>query len=227
MNKNNFDQSSTGVNIELSAHYDGDLSRHYFDDAFFEVSGQLVYCEGNFSEFEKEFTFTKKELESAYIDQCTNWGRSELLSEYLSYTSASYSKATKQELIDFVQAQLYYRADWIKFCEKAGFKGNFDTVESRGYSQGDYKEVIVPHKFWEAIGRKKYDMRETIDRLIWDSPIYCRLTVNDVEFYIDQELKDGYQWDKNEALEIAKRLVPDDIVIDWLTKNLPENLEYV
>ena len=69
---NNFDQSSTGLNIELSAFLDTDLSYIYFQEAFFTIKeGRkdfLVYCEGNFSDFEKEYFFTKKELLAAIMD---------------------------------------------------------------------------------------------------------------------------------------------------------------
>ena len=68
---NNFDQSSTGLNIDVDAFRDTCLSRFYFEEAFLTIKEGLkdclVYCEGNFSDFEKEYFFTKAELLAAYV----------------------------------------------------------------------------------------------------------------------------------------------------------------
>lgn len=241
---NNFDTSSTGLNIELSACYDQDLSRFYFEEAFFAIKeGKkelLVYCEGNYYDFEKEYTFTKKELLSAIMDQFfssmleSNW----LKDDFKTKMGFTLTKATKQDLIDYVKESCYYIEDWAAFCEKAGFKSNFDIVVSYGYCQGDYKEIIVPHKFWDCVGIKKpdcvqSDLRKTIDHLLWDCPIYCRFTVNEQEFFIDQELKDIYSWDESEALEIAQKLIEKDftqkqqaVIISFLSSAFKTDLGY-
>ena len=241
---NNFDQSSTGLNIELSAFLDTDLSHFYFQEAFFTIKeGRkdfLVYCEGNFSDFEKEYFFTKKELLAAIMDQHfpamveSVW----LKDDFKTKMGFALSKANKQDLIDYTKEACYYVEDWHSFCEKAGFKANFDIVVSIGYCQGDYREVIVPHKFWDCIGVKKpLDIQANpgayIDNLLWDCPIYCRFEVNGEEFYIDQELKNSYNWDKSEALEIAQRLIKDSftseeqkIIMDFLNTSLKDQLDY-
>lgn len=238
---NNFDTSSTGVNIELNACYDLDLSRIYFEEAFFAIKegrkDLLVYSEGDFSDFEKEYTFTKEALKHAW-NEYNNTPAKRAVYGFSDKMGFSYSKATKQDLIDFIKNDLYSEEDWIVFCEKAGFKANYDIVVSRGYCQGDHREVIVPHKFWECIGVKKPDcvqtnLGNTIDHLLWDCPVYCRFTVNDEEFYIDQELKDCYNWDKNEALEIAQKLIEKDFtqeqqtaIISFLSSALKTYLDY-
>ena len=238
---NNFDQSSTGLNIELSAFLDTDLSYIYFQEAFFTIKeGRkdfLVYCEGNFSDFEKEYTFTKEALKHAW-NEYNNIPAKRAIYGFSDKMGFIYSKATKQNIIDFIKAELYEEYEWQNFCEAAGFKANFDIVVSRGYCQGDYKEVIVPHKLWECIGVKKpldvqANLGQHIDNLLWDCPIYCRFTVNDEEFYIDQDLKDSYDWDKNEALEVAQRLIKDSftseeqkIIMDFLRDNLKDCLDY-
>lgn len=240
---NNFDTSSTGLNIKLHTYYDTDLSHIYFEEAFFRIkegnNTVLVYSEGNYSDFEKEYTFTKSELQAAMIDQLcwTSYSLDDLKKDIKEYTGFSWSKAKKGDLIDYMQAT-WDRGQWQEFCKKAGFKANFDIVVSRGYCQGDYEEVIVPNKFWECIGVKKPDcvqsnLSTTIDHLLWDCPIYCRFTVNDKEYYIDQELKDCYNWDKSEALEIAQKLIEKDftqeqqtIIISFLSSALKNELDY-
>lgn len=240
---NNFDTSSSGLNIELRASYDLDMSRFYFEEAFFTIKedskDQLVYSEGNYSDFEKEYTFTVKELKGAMIDQLcwANYALSDLRADIKDYTGDSWSKVKKADLIDYMQKD-WDSNQWNEFCEKAGFKANFDTVISRGYSQGDYKEVIIPHKFWECVGIKKPEcvqsnLGETIGNLLWGCPVYCRFTVNGEEFYIDQELPDSYRWDKDQALQIAGKLIEKEctkeeqtIILDFLTSALKTDLDY-
>jgi hypothetical protein len=236
MHKSNFDSSSTGLDITLSACYDTDLSYMYFEECFTRLGDQLVYGEGNLSDFEKDYTFTVNELKGAVIDEfcgkyCT---LDELKADTKEFTGSSWSKVKKEELIDYVKNS----RNWIEFCEKYRFKPNFDIVVSRGYCQGDYKEVIVPHAFWEAIDVPKPEcvqsnLGSTISNLLWYCPVYCRFTVNGEEFYIDQELKDSYNWDKSEALEIASKLIEEDyteeqkdIIMQFLASALPNQLDY-
>ena len=241
MLRTNFDSSSTGLNITVSAFRDTDLSRFYFEEAFFRIKegrkDLLVYCEGNFSDFEKEYTFTKEQLKHAW-NEYNNAPPKRAFVGFSDKMGFNYSKATKQDLIDFVKGELYEEYEWYYFCEKAGFKANFDIVVSMGYCQGDYKEVIVPYKFWDIVGVKKPDcvqsnLSDYIGNLLWDCPVYARFTVNDEEFYIDQELKDSYNWDKSEALEIAAELIKDSftseeqtIIIDFLESALKTDLDY-
>ena len=240
---NNFDQSSTGLNITVTACLDTNLSHFYFEEAFFTIKegnkDLLVYCEGNYNDFEKEYSFTKAELLAAYVDHVgDSYSRSDFLNDFKTNTGYGYSKATKQELIDFIKGELYEEYEWYTFCEKAGFKANFDIVISRGYSQGDYREVIVPHKFWDIVGiPKPLDVQSNlsgyIDYLLWDCPIYCRFEVNEDEFFIDESLKNSYSWDKAEALEIAAELIKDSftseeqaVIMDFLTNSLKTDLDY-
>lgn len=235
---NNFDQSSTGLNITLSAFRDTDLSRLYFEEAFFTIKegrkDLLVYCEGSFSDFEKEYTFTKAEL----IAACES--EADFLSNFNSLMGFDHSEATKQDLIDYCETELGGKIDWLEFQEKAGFKANFDIVVSRGYCQGDYREVIVPHKLWDCIGIvKPLDVQSNlgyyIDNLLWDCPVYARFNVNDEDFDIGENLQDhAYNWDKSEALEIAAKLIKDNftseqqtIIMDFLANSLKTDLDYL
>lgn len=218
MQINNFDQSSTGLNITVSAFRDTDSARFLFEEAFFTIKEgrkeQLVYCEGNFGDFEKEYSFTKAELLTAWSKVES---KADFLENFRGRMGFGYSKATKQDLIDYCETETGGGSNWLEFQEEAGFKPNFDIVVSCGYCQGDYKEVIVPHKFWDCIGVKKPDcvqssLGERIDNLLWDCPIYCRFKVNEKEYCIDQELANGYNWDKAEALEIAAKLIKDGFI---------------
>lgn len=240
---NNFDRSSTGLNITVCACLDTDLSRFYFEETFFTIKegrkDSLVYCEGNFSDFEKGYTFTKADIIQAWLNlNGLGYDKQVFSSELKAWGGVTLSTATKDELIDFVKYGLYEEYEWYVFCDKAGFKANFDIVVSRGYRQGDYKEVIVPHKFWDCIGIvKPLDVQSNlstyIDNLLWDCPIYCQFEVNEIEFNVSSELKDSYSWYKEEALEIAAELIKDSftseeqtIIMDFLASSLKTDLDY-
>jgi len=236
---NNFDQSSTGLNITVNAFRDTGLSRFYFEEAFFIIKEgrkeQLVYCEGNFSDFEKKYYFTKAELLAVWSKVES---KTDFLSNFRSRMGFGYSKATKQDLIDYCETETGGGGDWLEFQQEAGFKGNFDIVVSRGYCQGDYKEVIVPHKFWDIVGIPKPECVQSnlggyIDNLLWDCPVYCRFTVNDQEFDICESIANIYNWDIEEALEIAQECIKDSftseqqtIIMDFLADSLKADLDY-
>ena len=237
---NNFNQSSTGLNITVSAFRDTDLSRFYFEEAFFTIKegnkDLLVYCEGNFSDFEKEYSFTKAELLAAWskIE-----GKADFLENFRSRMGFGYSKATKQDLIDYCETETGGGNDWLEFQEAAGFRANFDIVVSRGYCQGDYREVIVPHKLWDTIGVKKPESVQSnlgnyIDNLLWDCPVYCRFSVNGIDFDICESMADMYNWDIEDALEIAQEYIKDSftseqqaIIMDFLASSLKTDLDYL
>lgn len=236
---NNFDQSSTGLNITVNAFRDTDLSRFYFEEAFFTIKegnkNLLVYCEGSFSDFEKQYSFTKAELLTAWA-KVEN--KNDFLVNFRCRMGFSYSAATKQDLIDYCETETGGGSDWLEFQGEAGFKANFDIVISRGYCQGDYREIIVPHKLWDCIGIvKPLDVQSNlvthIDGLLWDCPVYARLFVNEEEFYIDDCLSDCYTWDKSEALEKTARMIKDSftseqqtIIMDFLSNALKTDLDY-
>lgn len=97
-------------------------------------------------------------------------------------------------------------------------KEGYESYVSRGYSQGDRLDVIYKTGSFTEI---------MIDHLLWDAPVYCRITINDDEYYIDEYMKDQYEYDKDEALEICKKIIPDfEKYQDEIEKALPEHPKY-
>ena len=98
------------------------------------------------------------------------------------------------------------------------FRCGYESYVSRGYSQGDRLDVIYKTgRFTEIM----------IDHLLWDAPVYCRITINDDEYYIDEYMKDQYEYDKDEAIEICKKIIPDfEKYQDEIEKALPEHPKY-
>jgi len=175
---NNFNQSSTGVNVEIDIHRDNDLSRDYFGENF-DVIGEHFLLYKSWGNFDKP----KFEINS-FLDLCKDEvikGKEEeakkLLLEYCS------EEEIKEYLSDYdnINEGLYYfltenfeDEDIIHLLKK---EFPFRLTEIKGYSQGDYCYIIVPNC--------KNDCEisdEGLINLVYDSPLRVTITVNDKEF---------------------------------------------
>ena len=239
---NNFDQSSSGINLELSCFRDCHRSAMDFEESFhiiqhggYRTNTIAVYTEygnvrGDFSfDDPNQYRFTAKEFRQAFAASYDTE-----LSQH--YFSKPFSKLTKAELVEFLECSTYDSSERAEFYQD-NFTPIYSIIETRGYSQGDYAEVIITRQFKEWLkenGRtfeqSEADLSDTIDHLFWDAPIYCRLIIDGGnEFYIDELLADLYDWDKdkvlakiNEALEHEHK----DYIVKWLENALPEYPEY-
>jgi hypothetical protein len=128
---------------------------------------------------------------------------------------------TKQELISdltTVSIEDFYRAEYA-----AKYWNNLDRdFISRGYCQGD----AVAVKFHGDVLKKEPWLTETvINRTLWDTPFYCRLTVNDIEHDINEHIKDEYDYDAAEVEAILKTLAQEsgwrERVLKFLIDNIP------
>jgi hypothetical protein len=247
MKATNYDQSSSGLNLDLSIFFDTERSRFEFDECFnvlqhsrYRTHSILEYLDfGNvapsfdFADL-TNYNFTKKELIQAlkaggYWDQGS--------AKYLGY---DLYKSTKQELIDYLLEAGRY--DDIAEFLKEHFTANYETLVSRGYCQGDQSEIVYSkqaiewltketNKAWEEL---KPILQKEADNLLWDSPIYGRLTINEDEIYLDELLKDPYIYDKDQLLSDFVKTYQSKfsenefkIIVDFLSDNLPEYLDYV
>ena len=68
----------------------------------------------------------------------------------------------------------------------------------------------------------------TFDNLLWDQPLYCRLGIeiegNEDEFYFDEYLKDQYNYNESEILNIFEKHYDGEhkeYIKEWLKDNLP------
>ena len=137
--------------------------------------------------------------------------------------------ATVEDLKDFWDTYIAHGVeDKLEFFKQFG-EANFTTVESRGYCQGDLSRVVVPRESW--VFKNNSNSSIDFDHLIWDAPIYCRLTVDGVEYYPDELIKNIYNYDKTELLSIFKKLLSDHpacgYILQWLGSNLPKTPEYI
>lgn len=97
------------------------------------------------------------------------------------------------------------------------------VVAIRGYSQGDYVEIIIPIN----LGFKRgFDFESYFTNLFFDQPITGLITIDNFEIDLNEYLKNEYEYDKNEIINIVKKQCKDheklDLIIEFLEENLSE-----
>ena len=116
---------------------------------------------------------------------------------------------------------------WIAMANDNGgikLKDGWSMFHSRGYSKGDYCTVVGKSEYIDNPGTQT-----AIEHMLWDAPVYCRVEVDGEEYFIDEEMNDRYDYDKDEAIEILKRQMGDkwdDEIEEYINENMPENPEY-
>lgn len=237
---NNYDQSSTGTNLELSASLDGSTARFWFEESFIKVPNDLrprgYYGDCYWYSWEGKppqeisgwFDLSKvsaRQLVRHFIvwRLGENFGYRELADFFHQYDLSFKHSAelSVDNLVFFIDRELQDSELAEFYSELAPIK--FDYHQSRGYCQGDAVTVFYSPEEGE-------ELTEDIDHLFWDSPSYIRLTVDDEEIYLDEYLEGFYTYDKDEL--IAKVIASGEDwateqVIDFLRDNLPSDLPYV
>lgn len=99
---------------------------------------------------------------------------------------------------------------------------NYNKYISKGYSQGDIIKVLIP----QELDSTKTSLREQIDNILWDSPIYLRITINEKEIEGCDLLEDEYKYNKNSVIEKLKTIITGDELKEVVLL-LPENPEYL
>lgn len=239
---NNYDQSSSGVNLALTCFYDTDLSYLDFKENF-EADEWIKnpygkdpiwhYIDwGNIAPLDltdsASYDFTKGDLLALY-DSITDYNIKRDCSEY---NGKPFSKCTKAELWDYLQDSIDRGSLFPLLVEY--LNPRFELVEVRGYCQGDYAQIVVSDKFWEIVGAEKPDnvqayFSKTFIDLLYRAPLRAELMIDDIHYYFDDYMQDRYHYDKDELLEIAEKHITHDkkaYILEWLADNLPEYPDY-
>jgi hypothetical protein len=212
---NNFDNSTTGVKLELSCFYDNDLASIWFKDEIFNEGNEYHYNDVVDLADHNNYKITVKEL------------REKIKADYdyslsSQYMGKAYSKLTKIELVEFLENVAYGKAE-IKEFYQDNFTPLYNIIETRGYSQGDYATVYIPKEIDHKVDS------DYIDNLFWDAPVYCRLMIDDNEYYLEEYLLSPYDYDTNLILSgIEKDLNHNkkEYILAWIKDNLPEQPDY-
>lgn len=246
---NNFDMSSAGVNLELTCRYDCDLAYCDFTDCFLKDEHALtdyrsddVYHYVDYGNIEaldlssiESYNATKADILAIYngFEVCNIFGATFDLKACASeYLDKPFSRLSKDDLIEGLEA--FLPKEVLVSAYRKYLRPLYEIVAIRGYSQGDYAEVVVPDSYWELISIEKTeeaiaDLRKHLKNLFYDAPIRCVLTIDGEELYLDEYFEDIYRYDADEVLEIANGMIKHDkkaYILEWLADNLPEYPDY-
>lgn len=228
---NTFDCSSTGTNIEFTIFWDLDYSRILFDDELQKANfakdtfvDKNVFIEGT--------AFEDIPLHSEKLWEGMN--KEDLIQSLI--PEGELEKAmhplSLQDLIEHYIETMYYGDEEYIFKDfKEKFEFSLDIVYCSGYYQGDYAEVITDLTLF---GGDYSKAKRYYENILFGTPLHCRLTVNEEEYYIQDHLKDLYYYDKREIIAVVKKLIAEEgyklEVLEFLDNTLPEcggDLEYI
>lgn len=231
MYKNNFDCSSTGINIEVDAYYSTTGSQIIFNDTYDVVR----YRGRDVSLLIRRYDFDKQ------IDKLTDVGKfvsgkrgpmsketmCEILNELSSYSydTESFTYEELKEELDNLDIQnlpdaIYYFKDFFRLNE------DIDLYLSKGYGQGDATYVLC-----KAETSKKY--HHLIDRELWDCPIEACVVIANVRYDYNELMPDPYNWDKEGFItKVVDKYTQDtevkELISRQLNNMLPEEIrDYV
>ena len=203
MYKNNFDCSSTGLNIEVSACYDSDCSRIMYDDMYNTYYSDkqmgVALCVRTY-----DFNLDKLPTTVGEVGYFKNKGNHgpitketmvEILNEYHDYSYDAES-FTMQELKDELKdIDIRYVPDLLHyFGAYYHLNDGVALYVSRGYCQGDVVNVLCKKEMAEE--------GTTIDHELWDCPIGAHVTISGCEYnYYDFEGCLQYEWNKKGFIE--------------------------
>lgn len=230
--QNNFDNSSSGVNIECAAFYDTDRSRYDFEENFkvIQFSGyrttSVLYYVGNGNVPDNDdISFSVKGKKSAKVDYLAtelNYTKKEIRSwDIDTIDTEILGQYEDVNLINYARDRMPDAPNGLEFVPNK----NLITVASCGHSQGDYAVIIYcPDDLKKTWGNepKQNELQRLFNHYLWDAPIFALFTINDVEYrYDDMPDYDEYKWERDKFLKYVSE--QSGVPIDTLEPLCPED----
>ena len=229
MYKNNFDCSSSGLNIEVTAY----CSTSYADDIFHDMY-TTYYPKRGTNLWVRIYDFDTYNLPTTAGDVgYFSSGRGpiskdimvEILNEYKEY---SYDKDsfTYEELKDELNTiEITYVPDLLHYYGYVyHLNDGVAMYVSKGYCQGDVVNVLcsteTKEKLWQLV-----------DHELWDCPVYAFVRISDCEYnYYDFDGCLQYEWNKQAFVDGVVKVYTNDIGLQerlkkQLNEMLPDELE--
>lgn len=234
---NNYDQSSTGINIECNVWYDNNMSQMLFTENFERIEdggyrGTNTYFYNSGMIDSDTITFTLK----ANKPELLRYAHDNI--NYVGYYKDYKKPELVEHIMDFIECNLY-----SYFSEQETFKEyNIEIIPStpierigvRGYSQGDFVYVIyAPELLQEAWGRKDTpsddEITEPFVNYFYNAPIYGTCLINGEEYpYYECEPKSDYEYDRVRWIDhiLEHQSAPDGLTREALQAVIPINPSY-
>ena len=221
--RNNFDTSSTGVNIDAVCYYDTIQGADNFQTFISEQhsDGNTLYIYGyansilTIGDFCKFAPHVKKQDLVDLADELPDWD------------GGDYTMSELREMILKANPAMILNPYWVE-SSAISIKPEYTLQRTVGYSQGDIERVLVPSG--------DLNDRGFIDHLFWDLPVYCRVEINGYDYYwdelfeIDPDYLCEYDWDKEKMINYVCSNLKDGIdsnyVREVLESILPETPDW-
>lgn len=230
MRKNNYNTNANGPDIELTCFYDCDRSRWEFEENFkiLEYSGYRTFTKayyidnGNVPDndeiefrlkgtLEQKTEFLKKE---GYSDD--DMPQPEYMDDYILDTYGE-----RISLLNYQDFNIQYDPLYLVPSKQ------IEWIAIRGYSQGDYAEVVYcPDDLEKVWGNppKKDDLKKWFTRYFYDAPIFCLFEIDGEEYRYDEFMDDSYDWDPEKFAKIVSE--KSGIDLETLKSFLPRYPDY-
>ncbi len=244
---NNFDMSSSGINLSLDVFRDGDLSQENFTENFTSMGGasdhfQFIDC-GNFKSRNlidlSSYGFLRKELTSALLaleDICriNEWSNRLYQKSY-----GRLSKAEAAEFLEEAAHSLLVPEDIISLYREH-LTPAFHSVRVCGSCQGDVATVIF---FEDDVAEYQYEcqagflssMTKYFENLFYRAPVKFELDVGGKTLdFEDIELDSEYEWCASEFVSKAVGAIAslglapgkEGYITQWLNEHTPSDARY-
>lgn len=231
MIKNNFDTSSTGIDIELSCFRDCHLSRMYFEESI-----EMIQHSSHSKSCIAFYTDNGQIDDSSLTDYKVKGLKADLkrfLAEYFGGYIYKNKLEMQEEIINDLPVSgndlKYYNSILEPFNCSIEYVNDIRSISVTGYSQGDYATVLCDftalEKLW-GTAPKEDDLQKYLNRLFYDAPIYARFDIDGKEYnYNDYVVDDmDYEWDADKfAAGVSK---DSGVPVETLKEFLPEYPEY-
>jgi hypothetical protein len=236
MTHNNFDQSSTGTNIEVSCFYDTDTSRRLFDENFQVIQSQsydnstiAYYIDNGNVQDSDSLMFNIKGSDESINGYLIAQGYDE--SEVKERMDRQESEdeiinSLRPNILNYQELNEYDLKDTGLSFEPSK---NLVSLTTRGYSQGDYATVYYcPSDLATVWGNEpdESQLQKLFDNLFWDAPVFASVTINDTE-YNQWDMPDYNEYDFDRAAFIAWVSVKSGVSVETLGSLTPKTPEYL
>ena len=216
----------TLLEFSLNANYDTHLAQIDFED--FE-NGEYGYSvqragDGYYILYESESMKDERHFD---IDELEKMDNSELIELLDNLENYYYDSDDKDDLINCL----------LRYTNEDYYDKHYQTTRwydldcdftISGYCKGDSVAV-------KLVGDVKI-CKQYLANIFYDVPVYGRLEITAngeflTEIYLDEYLEDRYTWDKVQVINAVSNTYLDEdyhaLLIDYLTNNLPDELEYI
>jgi len=245
--QNNYDTSSSGLDLEVNIFLDTDMSQINFDENITENKylGKYIYTDfGNLAyHLKKKWghgdmvgIYDLIDLDDLYTFEGGRGDKLKLIKFLVSEYGEYYSDLKDLEITEIIESIFdngLNEIDNIISNSGISYKKLYEIIPITGYSQGDRDEVIILTEFLKELwGIDKIDLDSTsvdITHYFYDSPIHARCEINGEE-YISEKFDGQYiEFDKGEFIEeVVSQFKGDKTLLKAeLEKITPNTLEYI